>query len=375
MATDAVPSLLERSDPSKLFCEVPDPQETGEAEMMGSYLMACRQKQKLMCQQLCMLDSLMEFLGGLNSKTDFLNDQCPKASEGEAREKWKALKREYEGDLAEVEQLIGSLLQRSEQLQDRRDTLETLVRLLQQKKEECQAVARIRKKRNQMAMTQVSLRRDDSLQASQHALRSCERQLTQLRQQSDALQSVLDQRTRLRDQLWSCVQVWQGLGQYRVQRVSASEICVELRPQGRQLEPLQLRVTSKPPRHCHLQVLQGNAGMLEETINWPMEQLSAALLAVMQSYISQGPMLAEIQALRSSFAIDWRPAQRLLVFLKTASVVCHLVVEEGYPSQGTATLQAVRKDGRDLNIATLQPPSQQPSLTEWLEFLSCCPGV
>lgn len=54
------------------------------------------------------------------------------------------------------------------------------------------------------------------------------------------------------------------------------------------------------------------------------------------------------------FAIDWRPAQRLLVFLKTASVVCHLEVGEGYPSGGSAKLVAVRKDNHDLDITTLQ---------------------
>lgn len=31
--------LLERSDPSRLFCEVADPHERGEAEMMVSHLM------------------------------------------------------------------------------------------------------------------------------------------------------------------------------------------------------------------------------------------------------------------------------------------------------------------------------------------------
>lgn len=54
------------------------------------------------------------------------------------------------------------------------------------------------------------------------------------------------------------------------------------------------------------------------------------------------------------FAIDWRPAQRLLVFLKTASVVCHLEVGEGYPSDGRVKLVTVRKDNHDLDITTLQ---------------------
>ncbi|KAK6311493.1 hypothetical protein J4Q44_G00171570 [Coregonus suidteri] len=75
------------------------------------------------------------------------------------------------------------------------------------------------------------------------------------------------------------------------------------------------------------------------------------------------------------FAIDWRPGQRLLVFLKTASRVCNLGVEEGYPSKGTATLISVRRDGELVDNAVLQPPQKTPSLTEWLEFLSSSPYI
>ncbi|XP_076123220.1 uncharacterized protein LOC143103291 isoform X1 [Alosa pseudoharengus] len=375
MAMEVAPVLLERSDPSKLFCEVADPQERGETEMMVSYLMGCRQKQKLMCQQLCMLDNMMELLAELKSPVCFLNGPSPKATESEARKRWKALKKEYQDGLLEVETLISSLQERSDQLQERRDRLETLVLTLEQKKEECQAVERIRKKKNQSVEKHVSLQLDESLLSAQQALHSCDRQLRQLKMENDALQSRLDKCTELREQLWSCLEATQGLTQYRVTCVSPSEMRVELRPVCEKLEPLKLSVTLNHQQHFHLQVFQGTAGLLEETVKGPVEQLSAALLEVMHHYVSQGAMLTEVQALHSRFAIDWRPAQRLLVFLKTASVVCHLEVGEGYPSGGSATLLAVRKDAHDLDITTLQPPSQNPSLTEWLEYLSCCPDV
>lgn len=50
---------------------------------------------------------------------------------------------------------------------------------------------------------------------------------------------------------------------------------------------------------CLSQVFQGTAGLLEETVKGPIEQLSAALLEIMQHYVSQGAMLAEVQALHS----------------------------------------------------------------------------
>lgn len=57
-----------------------------------------------------------------------------------------------------------------------------------------------------------------------------------------------------------------------------------------------------------------------------------------------------------SFAIDWRPAQRLLLYLKSAALVCHLEVEEGYPSTGRARLVSVQRDGRAVETAALQVP-------------------
>lgn len=54
------------------------------------------------------------------------------------------------------------------------------------------------------------------------------------------------------------------------------------------------------------------------------------------------------------FAIDWCPAKRLLIFLKSATTVCHLELDEGYPSSGCAKLLAVRKDGNLLNLSALQ---------------------
>lgn len=54
------------------------------------------------------------------------------------------------------------------------------------------------------------------------------------------------------------------------------------------------------------------------------------------------------------FAIDWCPAKRLLIFLKSATTVCHLELDEGYPSAGRARLLCVRKDGNLLDLTDLQ---------------------
>lgn len=48
-------------------------------------------------------------------------------------------------------------------------------------------------------------------------------------------------------------------------------------------------------------MFQGTAGLVEEAVNGPLRQVSAALVEVMERYISQGEMLSEIQALHSRY--------------------------------------------------------------------------
>ncbi|KAM9346596.1 uncharacterized protein ABDE67_013216 [Symphorus nematophorus] len=119
----------------------------------------------------------------------------------------------------------------------------------------------------------------------------------------------------------------------------------------------------------------GTAGLVEDCVSGRRCELSAALLDVLQCYMGQFELLSEIQGLRSSFAIDWRPAQRLLVYLKSALLVCHLEVEEGYPGNGRARLLSVRRDGQPVDTSGLKPYKTDPSLTDWLVFLSSSPLI
>ncbi|XP_055753022.1 uncharacterized protein LOC129832920 [Salvelinus fontinalis] len=363
MATEAVQALLERCDHLHLeLYDGAEHQEAGEAELMVPYLTESRSKQKILCRQLFVLDDMMQLLERLESTDQLFNEPCPPNPGNDAHRRWKVLKSEYKEGVQEVETLISTLQDRMDKLHHKRDRLTNLVIALEKKKD-------------------LSLQMGESLKTAHNALRVCEGQLTQLRAETDATLDRSADWQHLRDTLQGYVEETQGVMQCRLLSVGSSELCVELRPRScgssssGQLEPLRLTVTWSPDDHFHLQMYQGTTGLLEESMKGRLSHLSAALLEVMQGYISQGEMLAEIQALHSRFAIDWRPGQRLLVFLKTASSVCNLRVEEGYPSRGTATLVSVRRDGELVDNAVLQPPQKTPSLTEWLEFLSSSPYV
>ncbi|XP_062840842.1 ZW10 interactor [Trichomycterus rosablanca] len=375
MATDRAMALFEKVDSFLKPFDSTEVQDAGEAKIMTTYLMDCRRKQKIMCQQLGVLDDMLKLLVGLESAEQFLDEPCPPNPDSKASAPWKALKAEYLEQVQKVESLISTLTEHMDELFKKRQRLEALLVALEKKKEECREQERAALQWKQRAEKNMSYQLEDSIQNAQNALHSCNRRLSELQSQVDEQLSQVANWTSLRHRLQEILEVTQANMQYRLLSVTPSELCLELLPRSTQqsLKPLQLSITTTTEGRFRLQVFQGTAGLLEESVEGPLRELSAALLEVMQRYISQGEMLAEIQALHSRFAIDWCPAKRLLIFLKSATTVCHLELGEGYPSSGRARLLSVRKDGNLLNLSTLQPPVMNPALTDWLEFLSCNP--
>ncbi|TKS91199.1 hypothetical protein D9C73_026603 [Collichthys lucidus] len=357
----AVRCVLQRCDPVLLDpcsdSEQPDCAEA-EAARMVLYLTDSRRVQKVLGRQLFVLDSMMSLLEGLKSAQQLMTQPCPPQPEGGARSRWKALKVEYRSGVEETETLLRSLQDKIQHIDNRRHTLTQLITHKMQQSEQL-----------------------ESLQKAQNALQSCDRQLTGLRAESEAALSQLISWQRLRDELQVYVSAVQEVMQINLLSFNQSELCVELRPRpsseqaSNELDPLKLSITWSHDERFSLQVSGGAAGLVEDCVSGRWSELSAALLDVMQCYMGQFQLLSEIQGLRASFAIDWRPAQRLLVYLKTAVLVCHLEVEDGYPSAGRARLLSVRRDGQPLDTCGLKPHKSDPSLTDWLVFLCSSPLV
>ncbi|XP_028311814.1 uncharacterized protein LOC114468879 isoform X1 [Gouania willdenowi] len=357
----AVKGVLQTCDPALLVpCGLTDTECDG-GQLAVSYLMDSRRVQKVLWRQLFVLDSMMSLLEGLES--DKQTQTCPpQQPEGGARTKWKSLKLQSRSMMEETETLLTHLQDKITQIHKRRDTLSALVIELKGKK-------------------QLHQQLTDSLLIAHNALHTCEHQLTSLRVESDAALAQLVVQQRIRDQLQACVSALETDTQFHLLSLSQSELSLELRPHppshltSNQLESLRVLLTWSPALCFTLQVCGGGASFLQDYVRGGWAEVSAALLEVMQSYAGQVEMLTEIQALRSSFAIDWRPAQRLLVYLKTASLVCELQVEEGYPLTGRAHLVSVLRDGHTVDLTGLQPPEAKLSLTHWLLFLCSCPII
>ncbi|XP_074552451.1 uncharacterized protein LOC141809360 isoform X2 [Halichoeres trimaculatus] len=329
---------------------------------MVLYLTDSRRVQKILWRQLFVLDSMVSLLEGLESAQYLMTTPCPSPPDGGARGRWKALKVENRLGVEETETLLRALQEKIQQILDKRHKLTQLVQHLQNRKQQSEQLVK-------------------SLQTAQNALQTCDNQLRHLRAESEVVLSQLMNWQQLRDELQIYTSAAQDVMQINLLSFNQSELCVELRPRSssycssNELEPLKMTITWSHDDRFRLQVNEGTAGLVEYCRSGRHSELGAALLELMQCYMGQFELLSEIQGLRSSFAIDWRPAQRLLVYLKSALLVCHIEVEEGYPSSGQARLLSVRRDGQPVDISGLKPHKPDFSLTDWLVLLCSSPLI
>lgn len=345
-------------------CGDPEQPDCAEAAGVLPYLTDSRRTQKVLWRQLFVLDSMLSLLEGrsLESARQLLTQACPPQPVGGARASWKALKVRDRLGAEQTEELLQSLQVKMQQISDRRRLLEELVEELQHKQQQCEQLS-------------------SSLRTAQNALQACDRRLAQLGAESDATLGHLIGWQRVRDELQQYLSAVQGCTQVYLLSFNQWELSVELRPRplseetSEELEPLRLRVSWGHRDTFSLQVEGGVAHLAEDCVSGRWSELQATLGRVLQQHSSQFQLLLEIQGLRSSFAIDWRPAQRLLVYLKSASLVCHLLVEEGYPSSGGVRLLSVTRDGRAVDTSGLEHHHPPPgsSLTSFLVFLCSSP--
>ncbi|XP_018611775.1 uncharacterized protein si:dkey-225f5.4 [Scleropages formosus] len=366
----------------KAVLGVEEGQEVVEAEppasVMVPYLVNSRQKLKLMCRQQCVLDYILQLLETLESPDELLNNPCPQDIDETGHAKWKALKNEYREGVRRVQDSIVMLQEKMEQANKKKEMTSQLLTDLERKKAESKEKERLKQKMDKKAERQANAKLQElesAEEACQRTLQLMEQKITCLRAQMDSCLAQLDSWMVQRDDLQGSVQATLGLTGYRLRWVGEEELCVELRPQVCQpslgdLDPLFLSLTWSADGIFHIKASKGPVDLVPEPLHGPLSQVSTALLEVMQSYLSQSKMLAEIQNLHSRFAIDWRPTQQELVFLKSSSVVCHLHVEAGYPSKGRVSLLSVRGEKGPISISSVQPPHENASLTEWLEYLS-----
>ncbi|XP_051934087.1 uncharacterized protein si:dkey-225f5.4 [Hippocampus zosterae] len=359
--TLSVQNVLQRCDPTlSALCDSGEELDPAGEKLL--FLQDRRRVQKVGWRQLFVLDSMMCELERVQSAQQLLTQPCPPQSEGEARGHWKALKVESRTTAEHTEELVNTL---QKDIIDKRHKVKQLLQQLQAKKQQ----------------------REDlqaSVKEAQKALQTRDGQLTRLMAELEAELGQVDVWQHCREALQSYVAAVQEVAHVTLLSFNQSQVSLELRPHTpantklafNELEPLKLSIIWSQDDHFTLQIdPESLAKHLQEDVSGRPAELSAALVEVMENYVGQADLLAEIQSLRSSFAIDWCPAQRVLVYLKSASILCHLEVQEGYPNGGAVRLRDVQRDGQPLNTDALQPRNPDGSLTDWLVFLCTNPLI
>ncbi|XP_053707586.1 uncharacterized protein si:dkey-225f5.4 [Synchiropus splendidus] len=355
-ALDAI-SMLQRCDQFLLSNGVAEMVDASNAGGMLLFLKDNFRVNKVLWCQLFALDSMMSLLDSLKSARELLSSSCP-VIPGGARDRWKSLKLACVKKTEETEGLLMALYQQTTRMEEQQHTLKQLLQQLNAKKD-------------------LSEQLHESLLKTRTALQVCDDQLKKLQEKSEVVQGHMMAWQRLRNTLQEQVSASQETLQIQLMSVNQSEHSLQLLPYSTpdcnrssdQLEPLRLSITWSQDDHFQLRV-ERSAGLLEEVLTGGHDELNAALLEVKQTYLSQADLLAEIQALRSSFAIDWCPTQRRLVCLMSSSLLCELSVDEGYPVSGHVHLLSVSRDGHPVDTSGLQPLDTPLSLTRWLLMLS-----
>ncbi|XP_055008454.1 uncharacterized protein si:dkey-225f5.4 isoform X2 [Boleophthalmus pectinirostris] len=334
-----------------------------------------RRVQKVLWRQLFVLDSMVSLMEELKSARQLLTTPCPAPPEFGARGRWKDLKLRYKSSVEETEKLLQTQIQKIQQIDERRERVTQLLHTLHTQGAQQEAL-------------------QASLLSAHDALRQSEVELRRLLAEAEVTAGHMIDWERIRDDLQVEVSLVQDVMKMKLVSLSPSELSLEIIPDpgldpgpplepgldpgldpgpGLDSEPLRLTVKFGPDDTFTLQVSE--VWGLEDGSSGSRFDLRSVLLELLQKFRGQSELLSEIQTLRHSFAIDWRPSLRRLVFLKSAAVVCELQVEDGYPRRGGVTLLSVQREGARRDITDVQNQEKKLSLTQWLLLLSSSPQV
>ncbi|XP_058859203.1 uncharacterized protein si:dkey-225f5.4 isoform X1 [Acipenser ruthenus] len=370
-------SLLERCDGAAVSPHsVPDKHDKIEV-LLGYFVESCR-KNQLLCRQLHVLDSLLSVLETMDPQNLDPDPQDFRAGEKEMHGVWKGLKRQFQEERQQNEALIAVALEKGRRLQEARGALEELLHKLELKKakfEENQQ-SQMAKQQQDKDRAQCFLQRREELEAAleqgRRNLQRCDENILQLKQEVQDMQKQFGQGTRELDRTLELFRELQGVG---ILSLSEEGITVQLRAASH-TEPLHVSLHWRGDETLHVQMSSAGAGLCEAMLlREPLGDVKSVILEALHCYSSQASLLSDIQGLQGRFAIDWHAADRRLLFLKSASVVCTLAVEEGFPSRGQVQLVSVQGKAQPVHAASLRPPQPNPSLLDWLEFLDSSPDV
>nr|XP_034996710.1 ZW10 interactor-like isoform X2 [Zootoca vivipara] len=344
-------------------------------QVLLEHAVSTRHAHKFMVMQLQVLKFFLDFLdSGLCVEN--ASESSVREEVAEAKQEWKKLKAEYQQQVESIKKDVPQLLLKLEQARNRAQLLEEALQRYQDKKLEMEEKARsaqIRRQKEQDALCEQQQRLDErmvelqgSLQVQCEELQHLRRELEEEELQACAWQEEVQRISDFR----SLLETLQGV---RLLSESKSDLEFELicpaQPGAATPHALKLRLHWRDNGSV---TLQSHSPFFSPSLVLPegtCGNIKAIILELQNGYFQQAQLLAEIELLHSSFAVDWQQEKRILSYLKPSST-CNLYVEPGYPASGGISLCSVKGQHGTVDATSYKPPQERPSLRDWLEYLS-----
>ncbi|XP_066474128.1 ZW10 interactor [Tiliqua scincoides] len=345
------------------------------AKVLAEHAVTTRKTHKWLYSQLQVLKFLMDFLGSAPCVQD-ASKSAVREEMAEAKQQWKALKAEYQQHVEAIEGAVPQALAKLEEARNQAQRLEAALQRYQAKKQELEEKVRSAQDRHRKEQELLCERQQqvEGLVAELHDRLRVQREelqhLQQELQEQDCQACHWREKFQEISDFQHLLEMLQG-----VKLIYASERDLEL-----ELISHSQSVTPNP-HSLKLRLHWGDDGSVSLQSDNPLFLVSAVLpmgicstikdiiLELQHSYSEQAQLLAEIESLQCSFAIDWQQENRLLRYLKPSST-CSLYVEPGYPANGGILLLSVKSQHGTVDVTAYKPPQEKPSMQDWLEYLS-----
>ncbi|XP_077140238.1 outer kinetochore KNL1 complex subunit ZWINT isoform X1 [Ranitomeya variabilis] len=321
------------------------------AKVLVDYSMERRRKQKMLCSQLQVLRFLLELLQEADTANwEEMSPELLNKEVEEVKKQWKSLRSEYQEKVNEVEELIPQLLEKIQLIQERKTQLEETM-------ERYQAQARERQQHLQ-----------EVYQEQQVVVQKCQIQIAQLKDEVQELeQSVACWiRTVSRDAKFAGLLSMHGVS---LLSVGENELLLDLHVINKtEIPPLRVNLHLSSEGDFQVEPEDSMLTLPPELRRGAISHIIAIILELQCWYQSHATLLKELKELQQRFAIDWQPAERQLVFLNR-NKQHRLAIGPGYPVSGGVRLLSVKGAEPCATADKIKPPVENPSLSDWLEYL------
>ncbi|XP_073496520.1 outer kinetochore KNL1 complex subunit ZWINT isoform X2 [Phyllobates terribilis] len=321
------------------------------AKVLVDYSMERRRKQKMLCSQLQVLRFLLELLQEEDTANwEEMSPELLNKEVEEVKKKWKSLRSEYQEKVNEVEELIPQLLEKIQLIQERKTQLEEAMERYQaQAKERLQHLQEV-------------------FQEQQLVVQKCQVQMEQLKDEVQTLEQSVDRwiRTVNRDSKLAGLLSMHGVS---LLAVGENELLLDLHIIGKtEMPPLRVNLHLSSEGEFQLAPEDAKLTLPPELQRGATSHIVPIILELQCWYRSHARLLKELKELHERFAIEWRPAERQLLFLHR-NKQHRLAIGAGYPVSGGVWLLSVTGAGPCDTADKLKPPVENPSLSDWLEYL------